>query len=253
MKIFISPAKSLDLESDLPNVKSTQPEFIREASRINKVLKEKSKLGLGKLMNLSEKLINLNWDRNQSFEIPFTKNNSRPAIYTFNGDVYSGINISTLKNESLRSIQEKLRIVSGLYGLLKPFDLIQPYRLEMSTPLKFEKYNNLYDFWKNKITNSILKETNDEEIIVNLASNEYSSAIDFDKLKNKVISPVFKDFKNGKLKIISFYAKKARGLMARYLIENEAKHLNDVIRFSDAGYSYSESETQKLSSPVFIR
>ena len=123
----------------------------------------------------------------------------------------------------------------------------------MGTPLKIEKYNNLYDFWINKITNSIVKETNDDEIIVNLASNEYSSAIDFDKLKNNVISPVFKDFKNGKLKIISFYAKKARGLMARYLIENDAKSSNDIIGFSDNGYSYSESETQKLSSPVFIR
>ena len=250
---MISPAKSLNLESDLPNVKSTQPLFIKEALKINKVLKEKSKKSLSKLMNLSEKLSNLNWERNQSFEIPFTKNNSRPAIYTFNGDVYSGINISTFNNESLRSSQEKLRIVSGLYGLLKPLDLIQPYRLEMGTPLKIEKYNNLYDFWINKITNSIVKETNDDEIIVNLASNEYSSAIDFDKLKNNVISPVFKDFKNGKLKIISFYAKKARGLMARYLIENDAKSSNDIIGFSDNGYSYSESETQKLSSPVFIR
>lgn len=253
MKILISPAKSLNLESDLPNVKSTQPLFIKEALKINKVLKEKSKKSLSKLMNLSEKLSNLNWERNQSFEIPFTKNNSRPAIYTFNGDVYSGINISTFNNESLRSSQEKLRIVSGLYGLLKPLDLIQPYRLEMGTPLKIEKYNNLYDFWINKITNSIVKETNDDEIIVNLASNEYSSAIDFDKLKNNVISPVFKDFKNGKLKIISFYAKKARGLMARYLIENEAKYLDDVIGFSDAGYSYSQSETKEMNSPVFIR
>ena len=253
MKIFISPAKSLDLKSDMPNIKYSIPIFTKEASKINSVLKQKSEKSLAELMNLSQKLSMLNWERNQSFEIPFTIKNSRPAIFTFNGDVYSGLDISTLKNDSYELIQKNLRIISGLYGLLRPFDLIQPYRLEMGTSLKIEKCDNLYDFWKSKITNAIDKEINDEEILVNLASNEYASVIDFKLLKNKIISPIFKDFKNGKLKIISFYAKKARGAMARYLIENKANSVNDLLEFSNDGYSYSESESQKSNSPVFIR
>ncbi len=253
MKIFISPAKSLDLKSDMPNIKYSIPIFTKEASKINSVLKQKSEKSLAELMNLSQKLSMLNWERNQSFEIPFTIKNSRPAIFTFNGDVYSGLDISTLKNDSYELIQKNLRIISGLYGLLRPFDLIQPYRLEMGTSLKIEKCDNLYDFWKSKITNAIDKEINDEEILVNLASNEYASVIDFKLLKNQIISPIFKDFKNGKLKIISFYAKKARGAMARYLIENKANSVNDLLEFSNDGYSYSESESQKSNSPVFIR
>ena len=253
MKIFISPAKSLDLKSDVPNISHTQPIFTKEASKINGVLKEKSEKSLAELMKLSQKLSMLNWERNQSFEIPFTIKNSRPAIFTFNGDVYSGLDISTLKHESYEIIQKNLRIISGLYGLLRPFDLIQPYRLEMGTSLKIENCNNLYDFWKSKITYAINNEINDKEILVNLASNEYASVIDFKLIKNQVISPIFKDFKNGKLKIISFYAKKARGAMTRYLIENKANSVNDLLRFSNDGYSYSESETQKLNSPVFVR
>jgi cytoplasmic iron level regulating protein YaaA (DUF328/UPF0246 family) len=253
MKIFISPAKSLDLKSDMPNIKHSLPIFTKEASKINSVLKQKSEKSLAELMNLSQKLSMLNWERNQSFEIPFTIKNSRPAIFTFNGDVYSGLDISTLKNDSYELIQKNLRIISGLYGLLRPFDLIQPYRLEMGTSLKIEKCDNLYDFWKSKITNAIDKEINDEEILVNLASKEYASVIDFKLLKNQIISPIFKDFKNGKLKIISFYAKKARGAMARYLIENKANSVNDLLEFSNDGYSYSESESQKSNSPVFIR
>ena len=253
MKIFISPAKSLDFKSEIPEIESSKPEFLKEAIKINNTLKEQSEKDLGKLMNLSQKLSALNWERNQNFKTTTNKKNSRPAIFSFNGDVYSGFDISSLENKLFPLIQKNLRIISGLYGLLKPFDLIQPYRLEMGTSLEIENQKNLYDFWKNRITDSIKNDIVTNEILVNLASNEYASAINFDSFKNQIISPIFKDFKNGKLKIISFYAKKARGLMTRYLIENDAKSLSDLLGFSSNGYSYSELESQDPNFPVFIR
>jgi len=253
MKIFISPAKSLDLTSKTPIIEETQPHFINEANKLNSVLKQKSVKVLSSLMHLSEKLSQLNWERNQNFKTPFTTENSRPAIFTFNGDVYSGLDAFSLPKKRFIFLQDNLRIISGLYGMLRPFDLIQPYRLEMGTSLKIGANNSLYGFWKKKITTQINDEIDKEEIIVDLASKEYSSAIDFKSIKNKVISPVFKDFKNGKLKIISFYAKKARGTMSRFLIEKEAKSINDILGFSTDGYSYSHDETKDKSSPVFTR
>ena len=253
MKIFISPAKSLDLTSKTPIIEETQPHFINEANKLNSVLKQKSVKILSGLMHLSEKLSQLNWERNKNFKTPFTTENSRPAIFTFNGDVYSGLDAFSLPKKRFTFLQDNLRIISGLYGMLRPFDLIQPYRLEMGTLLKVGNNNSLYEFWKKKITNQINDEIDKEEIIVDLASKEYSSAIDFKSIKNKVISPVFKDFKNGKLKIISFYAKKARGTMSRFLIEKEAKSINDILEFSTDGYSYSHDETKDEKSPVFTR
>ena len=253
MKIFISPAKSLNLTSKIPVIEQTQPFFLKEANSLNIVLRKKTVKNLSHLMNLSEKLSQLNWQRNQSFKTPFTSNNSRPAIFTFNGDVYSGLDPYSFSNESLNILQKNLKIISGLYGILRPFDLIQPYRLEMGTSLKVETNNNLYEFWKKKITKQIIDELSDDEIIVNLASKEYSLAIDFDLIINKVISPVFKDFKNGKLKIISFYAKKARGTMSRFLIKKNANSIDDILRFSEDGYMYNEDETKDKNFPVFIR
>jgi len=253
MKIFISPAKSLDLTSKIPIIEETQPHFINEANKLNSVLKQKSVKILSGLMHLSEKLSQLNWERNKNFKTPFTTENSRPAIFTFNGDVYSGLDAFSLPKKRFTFLQDNLRIISGLYGMLRPFDLIQPYRLEMGTLLKVGNNNSLYEFWKKKITNQINDEIDKEEIIVDLASKEYSSAIDFKSIKNKVISPVFKDYKNGKLKIISFYAKKARGTMSRFLIEKEAKSINDILEFSTDGYSYSHDETKDEKSPVFTR
>ncbi|MDG2371489.1 MAG: peroxide stress protein YaaA [Flavobacteriaceae bacterium] len=253
MKIFISPAKSMDLTSKTPVIEETQPHFINESNKLNSVLKKKSVKSLSGLMHLSEKLSRLNWERNQNFKTPFTTENSRPAIFTFNGDVYFGLDAFSLPKKKFTLLQDNLRIISGLYGILRPFDLIQPYRLEMGTPLKVGSNNNLYEYWTKKITDQIINEVYPGEIIVDLASKEYSSVINFKSIKNRVISPVFKDFKNGKFKIISFYAKKARGVMSRFLIETAAKSMDDILKFSENGYSFSNKDSIEENFPVFIR
>jgi len=254
MKMVISPAKSLDYESNLPTDKSSNPCFLEEASKINELLREKSPLELSQLMKISDKLGNLNWERNQNFKTPFDKKNARPAVYAFDGDVYTGLDVYSLPLVKIELMQKSLRILSGLYGVLKPLDLIQPYRLEMGTKFPVENNKNLYDFWKQKITQFLNNELEENELFVNLASNEYFSAIDAKVLKTKIITPQFKDYKNGSLKMISFFAKKARGMMVRYLLENaENANQNTLLGFDYGGYTYSEEHTQSASSPVFIR
>jgi cytoplasmic iron level regulating protein YaaA (DUF328/UPF0246 family) len=253
MKIIISPAKSLDFKTELPIKNFSIPNFLSESKKINELLKKKSPSELKSLMSISEKLAELNWNRNNTFKTPFNIENARPSIFTFNGDVYSGLNAFSLSMDQLNQAQKSLRILSGLYGLLKPLDLIQPYRLEMGTKLNVEGSLNLYGFWRNKITNKLNDELNENEFFVNLASNEYSSAIDRKLLKTTMISPVFKDMKNGKLKIISFYAKKARGMMVRYILNNEIINLEDLRGFDYGGYSYSSEESEKMKELVFIR
>jgi len=254
MKIIISPAKKLNEKEINFSKTATQPFFIEEAKKINAVLQKKSPENLSKLMGLSLKLSELNWERNQRFTTPFTIENSKPAVFLFMGDVYLGIDVATLPKEKLMQLQEKLRILSGLYGVLKPLDLIQPYRLEMGTQLAIEKNKNLYAFWQKKITAFFNDELNENEVFVNLASKEYFSAVDFKTLKTKnIITPHFKDFKNGQLKSISFFAKKARGLMTRYIIDNNANSLSDLLGFDYEGYQFSEKETKKENEPVFVR
>ena len=253
MKIIISPAKSLDFKTELPTKNFSTPNFLSESKKINELLKKKSPSELKSLMSISEKLAELNWNRNNTFKTPFNIENARPSIFTFNGDVYSGLDAFSLSMDQLNQAQKSLRILSGLYGLLKPLDLIQPYRLEMGTKLNVEGSLNLYGFWRNKITNKLNDELNENEFFVNLASNEYSSAIDRKLLKTSMISPVFKDMKNGKLKIISFYAKKARGMMVRYILDNEINNLEGLRGFDYGGYSYSSEESEKMKELVFIR
>jgi cytoplasmic iron level regulating protein YaaA (DUF328/UPF0246 family) len=253
MKIIISPAKSLDFKTELPTKNFSTPNFLSESKKINELLKKKSPSELKSLMSISEKLAELNWNRNNTFKTPFNIENARPSIFTFNGDVYSGLDAFSLSIDQLNQAQKSLRILSGLYGLLKPLDLIQPYRLEMGTKLNIEGSLNLYGFWKNKITNKLNDELNQNEFFLNLASNEYSSAIDRKLLKTTMISPSFKDMKNGKLKIISFYAKKARGMMVRYILDNEINNLEDLRGFDYGGYSYSSEESEKMKELVFIR
>jgi len=253
MKIIISPAKSLDFKTELPIKNFSIPNFLSESKKINELLKKKSPSELKSLMSISEKLAELNWNRNNTFKTPFNIENARPSIFTFNGDVYSGLDAFSLSMGQLNQAQKSLRILSGLYGLLKPLDLIQPYRLEMGTKLNVEGSLNLYGFWRNKITNKLNDELNENEFFVNLASNEYSSAIDRKLLKTTMISPSFKDMKNGKLKIISFYAKKARGMMVRYILDNEIINLEDLRGFDYGGYSYSSEESEKMKELVFIR
>ncbi len=253
MKIIISPAKSINLEKKIPTGKSSLPFFLDDAVIINSNLKKKTPLDLSSLMNISSKLSDLNWRRNQDFKTPFNKNNARPAIYAFDGEVYSGIDSYSLNQNKIDILQERLYIISGLYGLLKPLDLIQPYRLEMGTKFEFNSYKNLYEFWTEKITDKIISECKPDQLLINLASNEYFSAINLGKIKSEIITPKFLDFKNGKLKMISFYAKKARGLMVRFLIDNNITELEGILNFNSEGYSYSESETNNLNQPVFIR
>lgn len=252
MKIIISPAKSLDFETQLPTQKFSESGFLKHSETIQKVLKKKSSKKLSELMSISDKLAELNYTRNQEWNLPFSVENARPAVYAFNGDVYTGLDAYTIPNDKLDVLQEKLRILSGLYGVLKPLDLIQPYRLEMGTNLQIGKTKNLYEFWKKTVTDSLNDELSENELFVNLASKEYSDVIDFKALKGNVIIPEFKDYKGGKLKIISFFAKKARGLMVRYIIDNNCETIEDLKGFNYDNYGFDQnlSEGNKL---VFTR
>ena len=253
MKIVISPAKTLDFESKLPTTRATQPKFLEAAETINNKLENKSKKAIGKLMDISDKLAELNYQRYKKFNTPFTKENARPAVYAYAGDVYTGLDAYTIPSEKIDLLQDSLRILSGMYGLLRPLDLIQPYRLEMGTKLPINRKKDLYSFWKKTLTETLNEELKDDEFFLNLASVEYFNAIDEKKLKVPVISPVFKDFKNGELKIISFFAKKARGSMTRFAIDNNIKNLDDLKAFDYDGYGFSEQYTVKKNEPVFIR
>ena len=254
MKIVISPAKSLDYKSELPTTRSTQPQFLEVTSQINRKLETFSKNEVSKLMSISDKLAELNYQRYKEFKEEHTKENSRPALYAFAGDVYTGLDGYTIPTEKLDRLQDTLRILSGLYGILRPLDLMQPYRLEMGTKLALGRSNdNLYDVWQKKVTESLNSELKDDDLFLNLASQEYFKAVNKKDLKVPVISPVFKDFKNGKLKIIAFYAKKARGSMVRYVIDKDSKTLDDIKGFDYEDYRFSQQHTEHENEPVFVR
>jgi hypothetical protein len=252
MKIVISPAKSLNFESQLPTKQFTEPQFLKEANTIQKTLKKQKPKQLMDLMSISEKLADLNWERNQVWETPFTPENARPAIFAFDGDVYTGLDAYTIPADKLDILQNKLRILSGLYGLLKPLDLMQAYRLEMGTSINIGTKKNLYEFWKKAITKTLNDELKKDELFLNLASNEYFSAVDTKTLKVPVITPEFKDYKDGKLKMISFYAKKARGLMVSYIIDKNAETIEDLKGFNYEGYAF-DANLSKVNTLVFTR
>ena len=252
MKLVLSPAKSLDFESQLPNTTVTEPRFLKESERLNKLLKKKSAKSLSKLMSISDALGQLNYQRNQEWHLPFTKDNARPAIYAFSGDVYRGLDAYSIPSKNFGKLQDTIRIISGLYGLLKPTDLIQPYRLEMGTKLPVGKNKNLYEFWKKTIAKALNQELKDGELFLNLASNEYFKAIDVKALKVPVVTASFKDFKNGEYKMIMTFAKLARGYMARYIIDTNANTLDDIKGFDYEGYHYSEPMSTDTEL-VFIR
>lgn len=252
MKIVISPAKSLDYETKLPSKKHTEPAFLANAEMVHKAVKDKTPAELSKLMDISDKLADLNWQRNQEWATPFTPKNARPAMYAFNGDVYTGLDAYTIPAAKINKLQDSLRILSGLYGLLKPLDLIQPYRLEMGTHLPVEDNKNLYDYWKKTITKALNDELEDNELFVNLASKEYFDAVDAKLLKVPVIVPEFRDYKDGKLKMISFFAKKARGMMVRYIIDKNVKTLKGLKGFDYDGYAF-DAKLSKGNTLVFTR
>ncbi|MET3025509.1 peroxide stress protein YaaA [Flavobacterium sp. UW10123] len=252
MKIVISPAKSLNFEKELPTSQYTEPSFLKEARVVHKVVKTKKPAELSDLMSISDKLADLNWKRNQEWKTPFTAENARPAVYTFDGDVYTGLDAYTIPLEKLDVLQDKLRILSGLYGLLKPLDLMQAYRLEMGTKMPVGESKNLHEFWKPIVTKALNKELKKDELFVNLASNEYFSAVDVKALKVPVITPDFKDYKDGKLKMISFFAKKARGMMVRYIIDTNAETIDDLKGFNYEGYQF-DANLSKGNHLVFTR
>jgi cytoplasmic iron level regulating protein YaaA (DUF328/UPF0246 family) len=252
MKIVISPAKSLNFEKELPTAQFTQPSLLKESKKVHAVLKQKSPIELSVLMSISDKLADLNWQRNKAWKTPFTNSNARPAVYAFDGEVYNGLDAYSIPLENLDQLQERLRILSGLYGVLKPLDLMQAYRLEMGTKLPIGESKNLYDFWKKTVTASLNKELKKGELFVNLASNEYFSVIDTKALKVPVITPDFKDYKDGKLMMISFFAKKARGMMVRYIIDTNAETIEDLKGFNYEGYQF-DANLSKGNNLVFTR
>ncbi len=252
MKIVLSPAKSLNFDKELPTANHSTTSFLKEAKAIQTVLKQKNPAELSQLMHISEKLADLNWQRNQVWRTPFTPENARPAIFTFDGDVYTGLDAYSIPIEKLVTLQDSLRILSGLYGILKPLDLIQAYRLEMGTKLPIGDNKNLYDFWKPTLVKALNKELHKDELFINLASTEYFSAVDIKALKVPVITPDFKDYKDGKLKIISFFAKKARGMMVRYIIDTNAKTIEDLKGFDYEGYQF-DANLSKGNHLVFTR
>ncbi|OCK42803.1 hypothetical protein BA195_07800 [Tenacibaculum soleae] len=252
MKIIISPAKSLDFETKANTNLYTQPRFLEQSAKLNKKLKTLSRKKLSDLMKISDDLANLNYERNQNWQTPFELENAKQAIFSFTGEVFRGIDVTTLAEDKLPVLQERLRILSGLYGLLKPLDLIQPYRLEMGTKLKVGRTENLYKFWNNELVDSLNKELADDELLVNLASTEYFKALPKKVLKVPMVTPVFKDFKNGQYKTIMTFAKKARGLMVRYIIENEIETIDGLQGFNIDGYLFSK-EMSSENELVFTR
>ena len=254
MLIVVSPAKSLDFETKAPTRKFTDPQYLAESTQLVDQLRKLSPEDFSELMNISSDLGELNHMRFANWHTPFDLKNSKQAIFAFKGDVYIGLEAGKFSIADLNFAQNYLRILSGLYGLLRPLDLMQPYRLEMGSKFKNKKGKNLYEFWDGQLTENLneLFEKDKKPVLVNLASIEYFSAIKPKSLNAEIISPVFKDFSNGKYKIVSFFAKKARGYMTAYIIQNRIKNPEKLKDFDVEGYRFSE-ENSTPTQPVFLR
>jgi hypothetical protein len=254
MLMVISPAKDLDYQSPLSVTAFSQPALLDQSLELMPYCRDLTPVQLSGLMHISDKLAGLNAARFAEWSTPFTPVNARQALFAFNGDVYQGLQASSLKQKELDYAQQHLRILSGLYGVLRPLDLMQPYRLEMGTSLENGRGKNLYQFWGDRISaelNLQLEQLNSGTLL-NLASQEYFKAVDKKALKAKILNVEFKDFKNGQFKIISFFAKKARGLMARYVIEQQIDQVEGLKQFNSAGYQFSSAES-KADKLVFTR
>lgn len=239
MQIILSPAKKLDFESDNPFKDYRQPAFLKESEQLIKELRKRSKSELKEMMGISENLAELNRQRYQNWQLPFTPENSRQAIMAFDGDVYKSLQAGNLSKKEINFAQKHLFILSGLYGLLRPLDLIQPYRLEMGSKFETAQWKSLYDFWDDKITRA-LNNTGDD-ILLNLASQEYFKVIQKQKLKLQVITPVFRELKGEKLQTVGIQAKKARGLMTRFIIKNQISDPEEIKFFNENGYRFQTS------------
>ncbi len=252
MKIVISPAKSLNFESEVPTTDFTQAIFLKQAERLNRILRKKSARSLSKLMSISPALGQLNYERNQNWHLPFNPENAKQAIFAFSGEVYRGLDVNSMSLHDLEVLQNKLRILSGQYGILKPLDLMQAYRLEMGTSLKIGVKPNLYKFWDKQITESLNNEMEEGELFVNLASKEYFRVLQAKEIKSPVITPIFKEFKNGEYKIVMTFAKLARGLMLRYIIDHKVEDLDGIKGFNSNGYGY-DANLSTETELVFTR
>ncbi|NPA37498.1 MAG: peroxide stress protein YaaA [Chlorobi bacterium] len=254
MHVVISPAKTIDMTSEVPVSSYSDIKFPEEASELAGILKKKSREELKKLMGISDSLAKLNYDRFVNWHFPYDKHESRQAVFAFKGDVYAGLDAYKLTPDTIDYAQRNLLILSGLYGLLRPLDLILPYRLEMGTKLENREGDNLYRFWGDKITEAVNSEMEkyDSSVLINLASNEYFKSINLKKLKGNVITPVFKNSKNGEYKVISIYAKRARGLMTRFILNNRIKDPEELLGFSEEGYYYNPNLSSP-EQPVFTR
>lgn len=254
MFALISPAKTLDYESTLPTDEHTLPRLLDHSQQLIDVSRKLSASEIAKLMSVSEKIANLNVERFRDWQSDFDLSNARQAIFAFKGDVYTGLDAYSLTQADLEYAQRHLRMLSGLYGLLRPMDLMMPYRLEMGTKLANPRGHNLYEFWEDEITQLINQDLSEakSDLLVNIASDEYYKSVKESKIKAEIIKPVFLDQKNGKYKVISFYAKKARGLMARYIIENKPNTVDDLKSFNTDGY-YFDAESSLKGELVFKR
>lgn len=258
MLMVLSPAKSLDFETRLPESLAesqfSQPGFLAEAGELMNTLRELTPEDLSSLMKISSKLGELNFERNHNWHTPFSPDNARQALFAFTGDVYAGLEARTLSADEVEYAQDHLRILSGLYGLLRPLDLMQAYRLEMGTSLKHGTHGTLYSFWGDKLAERLNKEIAEQKAkaLLNLASQEYFRAVNEQVLTVPVISPIFRDYKNGNYKIISFYAKKARGMMAAWVIRNRIQDPDALKGFDVGGYRFNAADST-ATEPVFLR
>jgi len=254
MLIVISPAKTLDFDSPSATQKHSQPSMLKRSEELIDILSTKSPSDIEKLMKISPKLAELNTERYHTWSRPFTKKNAKQAILAFKGDVYTGLAAENFSEQEFEYAQSHLRILSGLYGTLRPLDLMQPYRLEMGIKLENPKGKNLYDFWGNEITKTVNKQLKaiDSNTLLNLASNEYFKSLKAKELNADVVTPVFKDWKNGQYKLISFFAKKARGVMSAWVIKHQIDNADELSGFNLGGYKYSLKDSDPFN-PVFLR
>ena len=241
MLYLLSPAKTLDYDSEAPSLRATMPRFLDQSEELAEVMKKMKPVQLEKLMSISSKLAALNAERFDDWRSDYSRPEARQSILAFKGDVYQGLAVEDWQTEDFSEAQKSIRILSGLYGILRPLDLMLPYRLEMGTKLSTPRGKNLYDFWSDTLTKNLNKDLNAKgDAVINLASNEYFSAVQPKDLKAPVITPVFKDWKNGKLKIISFYAKKARGMMAGWAVQKKITRPSDLKRFNGGWYKFDK-------------
>lgn len=254
MLLVISPAKTLDFDTPANTSIATKPAMIKDSAQLIDRMREFAPDDLVNLMGVSHKIAELNTQRFMNWQTPFTKKNAKQAMLAFKGDVYTGLDAESFTDEDFDFAQQHLRILSGLYGVLRPLDLIQAYRLEMGTKLTNQKGKNLYEFWDKKPTQALNKQLTalESDTLINLASNEYFGAVDKFALKAKIITPVFKDYKNGQYKIISFYAKKARGLMSAYIIKNKLNTPSHIKKFNSDGY-YFDAQGSTDNEWLFLR